>query len=94
MSTTVNLIPFADFPASERDALLAVLHRLGLAPAQVCITRLQPASDASALPAVALVSAPGWWRSYEGEQWIPRVEQDLSELVRSWGGAAHRALAS
>lgn len=94
MSTTVDLIPFAEFPASEREALLAVLQRLGLAPAQVCITRLQPSCEASPLPTVALVSAPGWWRSYEGEPWIARVEQDLAELVRSWGAAGQRALAS
>ena len=90
--TTVNLIPFAEFPAPERDALLAALQRLGLGRAQVCITRLQPASDLNALPSVTLVSAPGWWRSYEGEDWIARLEFDLAQLARTWDGMPQRAV--
>ncbi|MBC5781866.1 hypothetical protein H8N03_02855 [Ramlibacter sp. USB13] len=75
----MKLIPFADFPLQERDALHAVLARQGVAPQHVCISRMlpMPGADDAALPTVVLVSAPGWSRTYEGEDWMRQFEADL-----------------
>jgi hypothetical protein len=81
---TMKLIAFPDFPAHERLAALGVLHRLGLRAGQVCITRVEPAAPQdAALPSVVLVSAPGWWHAYEGEDWVQRLERDLAPLAPS-----------
>ena len=79
----MKLIPFAEFPAHERDALHAVLARVRMPCQQVCITRMEPVAgvDDPALPRVALVSAPGFSRTYEGEDWIRQVEADLAALL-------------
>ena len=75
---TLQLVPFAEFPDAERDALLAVMWRLGIAAHHVCVSRLE--SQDEALPSVALVSAPGWTRTYEGQDWIAKLERDLGSL--------------
>jgi len=80
----MQLIPFADFPLDERDAVLAALRRLGIAAGDVCVSRVQPPAgrEGLGLPTIVLVSAPGWWRSYEGGDWMLRFEQDLSARAR------------
>lgn len=85
MPRKMQLISFAEFATHERDALLALLARLHLPARGVCVSRVEALGE-STMPAVVLVSAPGWWRAYEGEDWIARLEQDLA-------GAAHHALA-
>src|SRR4051812_7805714 len=79
----MKLIPFADFPPHERDAVLTTLARLHIPAERVCLSRLQPPSGADhpPLPSVALVSAPGWSRAYEGADWIARMEVDLHALA-------------
>ena|SRR6188768_3298977 len=79
----MKLIPFADFPLHERDALHAALARLRIPPHHVCVSRMEPVAgvDDPALPSVALVSAPGWSHSYEGWDWIARMEGDLAGLA-------------
>ena len=89
---TMQLIAFPEFPARERLAALGVLHRLGLKAGQVCISRVEPtAPQDAALPAVVLVSAPGWWQAYEGEDWVQRLEQDLAPLFVAGASAALHA---
>lgn len=67
-------IPFAALPPAERVAVVAALQRSGLGPRQVCVSKLEP--DGAA--AFAMVSAPGWFRSYaDGEGWIAALERDL-----------------
>jgi hypothetical protein len=80
----MKLIPFTDFPHDERDALLGALRRLGMPLADVCVSRVEPPTgqESLGLPTMVLVSAPGWWRAYEGEDWLLRLEQDLSTLAR------------
>ena len=78
-------IPFAALPLDERTALLAALQRTGVAARQVCISKLEPGSGAEGdmVPGMALVSAPGWIRSYEsGAGWIGELERDLDALAR------------
>jgi len=77
----MKLIPFADFPLHERDALHAALVRLRIPPHHVCVSRMQPVAgvDDPTLPSVALVSAPGWSHAYEGRDWVARMERDLAE---------------
>jgi hypothetical protein len=74
----LQLVPFAEFPVAERDALLALVFRLGIAPHRVCVSRLESLDEA--LPSVALVSVPGWTCSYQGLDWIARLERDLGSL--------------
>jgi hypothetical protein len=75
-------IPFAKLSLAERSAVLAALQRCGVAPRQVCVSRIEPAFDDS-LPGVTMVSAPGWVRSYGmGEDWLGELEQDLGSLAR------------
>ena len=75
-------IPFAMLPLTERTAVLAALERCGVAPRQVCLSRMEPAGD-DVLPGVTMVSAPGWVRSYDtGEDWLGELEQDLGSLAR------------
>ena len=71
----LQLVPFAEFPPAERDALLAAIWRLGISAHQVCVSRLNPLDEA--MPSVSLVSVPGWTRTYEGADWIARLERDL-----------------
>jgi hypothetical protein len=87
----MKLIPFTDFPLHEREAVLATLARLHIPAERVCLTRLQPPSgpDHPPLPSVALVSAPGWSRAYEGEDWIERMDADLQ--ARAFAGLAPAA---
>ena len=89
----MKLIPFADFPQRERDALHAALVRLGIPAQHVCVSRLQPVPgvDDAALPTVVLVSAPGWSRSYEGADWVAGAEAELAAVqgAASRGGEAH-----
>ena len=76
-------IPFAALPLDERTALLEALQRAGMAGRQVCISKLEPAAEGESLPGMALVSAPGWIRSYEsGAGWIGELERDLGALAR------------
>jgi hypothetical protein len=79
---TMKLIPFADFPLHERDAVHAVLGRLRIPPRHVCVSRVEPVAgtDDMRLPTVVLVSAPGWSRAYEGYGWVSRMESDLAAL--------------
>jgi len=79
----MKLIPFAQFPPHERDALHAALARLGIALHHVCVSRMEPVPgvDDPTLPSVALVSAPGWSHAYEGPDWVARMELDLSRLA-------------
>jgi len=79
----MKLIPFAEFPLHERDALHAALARLRIPLHHVCVTRMEPMPgvDDPALPSVALVSAPGWSHAYEGPDWIARMELDLARLA-------------
>src|SRR4051812_1340972 len=79
----MKLIPFTDFPLQERDDLHAVLGRLRIPLHHVCVSRLQPLPgvDDAALPAVVLVSAPGWSGTYEGRGWLQAVERDLASLA-------------
>jgi hypothetical protein len=80
-------IPFAALPLDERTALLAALQRTGVAARQVCISKLE-AAEGDTLPGMALVSAPGWIRSYEsGAGWIGELERDLE---RDQGALAPR----
>jgi len=84
---TMNHIPFAALPPDERTALLAALQRAGVAPRQVCISRLEPAAagdgDGDGMPGLTMVSAPGWTRAYEsGAGWIVELERDLGSLTR------------
>ncbi|HEX2548051.1 MAG TPA: hypothetical protein VHL79_24415 [Ramlibacter sp.] len=68
-------IPFAALPPAERLAVIAALQRSGLAAARVCVSKLHP----DGAPPQAMVSAPGWFRSYEdGEGWIAAMERDLA----------------
>jgi len=78
----MKLIPFVEFHLHERDAVQAVLGRLGIAPQQVCVSRVEPVAgvDHPGLPTVILVSAPGWSRAYEGHGWVTRMETDLAAL--------------
>ena len=48
-------IPFAALPLAERTAVLKALERCGMAPRQVCISKLEPVAslDAEALPHLA-----------------------------------------
>jgi len=80
----MKLIPFTDFPLDERDALLAALRRLAIPASDVCVSRVEPPAgqEGLGLPTMVLVSAPGWWHAYEGGDWLPRLEQDLSALAR------------
>jgi hypothetical protein len=72
-------IPFAALPLDERIAVLAALQRSGVEPRIVCVSRLE--SEGESLPALALVSAPGWCRAYEGgEGWVGQLERDLGSL--------------
>ena len=65
---------FAALTPAERVAVVAALHRSGMDAAQVCVSKLRPEG---ALPQ-AMVSAPGWCRSYEdAEGWIAAMERDL-----------------
>lgn len=74
-------IPFSALPLDERTAVLAALERSGVAPRIVCVSRLE--SEGEALPDLALVSAPGWCRAYEGGAgWIVQLERDLGSLGR------------
>lgn len=78
-------IPFAALPLDERTAVVAALQRCGLAPRQVCVTRLEPGTgaDDEALPGVTLVSAPGWFRAYDSaEGWVVQLEYDLGVRAR------------
>jgi len=78
-------IPFAALPLDERTALLAALQRSGLAARQVCISKLEPGApgEGNPLPAITMVSAPGWIRAYEsGAGWIGELERDLGALAR------------
>ena len=89
----MKLIPFADFPLHERDALHAALARLGIPPHHVCVSRMEPVPgvDDPSLPSVALVSAPGWSHAYEGPDWIAQVELDLAQLVPApWLRSGHQ----
>jgi len=76
----MKLMPFAEFPQQERDALHAALGRLRIPLHHVCVSRLVPVpgTDDAGLPAVVLVSAPGWSRTYEGADWIRTLEGDLA----------------
>ena len=80
MPRTMKLIPFADFSMNERDALLALLARLHLPVRHVCVSRVEAISGPGdpPVPSVVLVSAPGWWRAYEGADWMARLARDLS----------------
>ena len=74
-------IPFASLSLDERTAVLAALERSGVAPRIVCVSRLEP--EGEALPAVAMVSAPGWFRAYESAAgWVGLLERDLGSLGR------------
>jgi len=74
-------IPFSALPLDERTAVLAALERSGVAPRIVCVSRLE--SEGESLPDMALVSAPGWCRAYEGGAgWIGELERDLGSLGR------------
>jgi hypothetical protein len=78
-------IPFAALPLAERTALLAALERSGVAPRQVCISKLEPgtAGEGDTLPGITMVSAPGWTRAYEsGAGWIAELERDLGTMPR------------
>lgn len=78
-------IPFSALPLDERIALLAALQRTGVAARQVCISKLEPgsAAEGDTQPGIAMVSAPGWIRSYEsGAGWIGELERDLGALAR------------
>lgn len=67
-------IPFAALPPAERLAVIAALQRSGLPTRVVCVSKLHPDSG----PAQAMVSAPGWFRTYaDGEGWIAAMEKDL-----------------
>ena len=74
-------IPFSALPLDERTAVLAALERSGVAPRIVCVSRLE--SEGESLPDMALVSAPGWCRAYDGGTgWIGQLERDLGSLGR------------
>ena len=74
----LQLVPFAEFPVAERDALLAVMWRVGISAHHVCVSRLEALDEA--LPSVSLVSVPGWTCTYQGADWIARLERDLGSL--------------
>jgi hypothetical protein len=90
----MKLIPFSEFPLHERDAVLTALARLRIPPVRVCVSRLQPVAgmDDPALASVALVSAPGWSRAYEGADWVASLEQDLLAVMPARAPAAATSL--
>ena len=78
-------IPFAALPLDERTAVLAALQRIGMAARTVCISKLEPGApgEGDTLPGLAMVSAPGWFGTYEsGAGWIGELERDLGALHR------------
>jgi hypothetical protein len=80
-------IPFAAFPATERDAVLAALRAGGMAADAVCVSRVELAAEADGRDAaLAMVSAPGWSRTYDATgPWTEMLQRDLA----AW--AARRA---
>lgn len=78
MQRPVHLVALAEFPANEREALLAVLRAAGVAPQQACASRLEPLAEG--LPIVTVVSLPGWSRSYEGPDWVGALAVDLQSF--------------
>jgi hypothetical protein len=80
----MNHIPFAALPLAERTAVLNALERCGVAPRQVCVSRLEPVAtiDGEAMPCL-MVTAPGWIRTYgAGAGWVGELERDLGTLPR------------
>jgi hypothetical protein len=77
-------IPFAALPLAERTAVLDALERCGIAPRQVCVSKLEPVAAVDGeLPCLAMVSAPGWIRSYDaGAGWVVELEKDLGSMPR------------
>ena len=72
---TMKPIPFSALPATQRDALLAALRSHGIAPQQVCVSRIEATEEGAT--GVMMVSAPGWCRTYGGAHWIAQLEEEL-----------------
>jgi hypothetical protein len=77
MQRPVKLVVLAEFPASERASLQGVLSAAHIPAQHVCVSRLEPLEQG--LPAVTVVSLPGWCCSYAGPDWLAALAGDLAE---------------
>jgi hypothetical protein len=79
----MKLIPFAAFPLFERDAVRAALRASGTGAHGVCVSRVEFDPGAGS---VAMVTAPGFNRSYDAAG--PWTELLLRDLVEQRSGRA------
>lgn len=72
---------FLAFPPIERQALLQALHRAGIAPRGVCVSRFELALPAARGNAYTAVTAPGWVRTYATCDWPGALERELARTA-------------
>ena len=78
MQRLVQLVVLAEFPAQERATLHDLLAAARIPAQHVCVSRLEPAEQG--LPAVTVVSLPGWCCSYAGPDWLAALAGDLGQV--------------
>jgi hypothetical protein len=78
----MKTVPFLAFPRGERIAVVRMLLAAGIAPARVCVSRLELDGKSPSPQGFALttVSTPDWCRTYRSTpeaDWLTTFAREL-----------------